>query len=60
MYDVRCVCNKIICQVDKDAVIIKCRHCKRFIIIRTRGKVTVETSIRDKKVNMDHEEICSL
>ncbi|WP_366921845.1 hypothetical protein MFMK1_002262 [Metallumcola ferriviriculae] len=60
MQDIRCVCNKIICQVDEGAIVIKCRHCKRFIIIRTHGDVTVETSVNDKKVNMDYKKISSL
>ncbi len=53
MKDVRCTCNKIICQVDDDTIVIKCRHCKRFIVIRTKGTVKVETSIEDSKVNLE-------
>ncbi|GAW91441.1 hypothetical protein [Calderihabitans maritimus] len=37
MKNLRCLCSKILCQVNEDKVIIKCRHCKRFIIIQTSG-----------------------
>lgn len=33
MEDIRCDCGKLICQVEGDAVVIKCRHCKRLIRI---------------------------
>ncbi|MBO8167602.1 MAG: hypothetical protein H0Z35_00290 [Thermoanaerobacteraceae bacterium] len=52
MKDLRCVCNKIICQVDGNNIVIKCRHCKRYIIIRTKGTVKVESNIKDEKVNI--------
>ncbi len=34
MLDVKCDCGKILCQSDQEFVIIKCRHCKRFIFIK--------------------------
>lgn len=37
MLDFRCGCKKIVFQVDGDAILIKCRHCKRYIQINTKG-----------------------
>ncbi len=34
MQNVNCQCGKIVCQVQENTLIIKCRHCKRFIVIR--------------------------
>lgn len=31
--DIRCQCGKIVAQQEKRKIYIKCRHCKRFIII---------------------------
>lgn len=47
MQDIRCACKKIICQVEGDAVIIKCRHCKRYIYIYTRGLTELEYRLKD-------------
>lgn len=33
MLDIRCDCGKIVCQSDHEFVVIKCRHCKRFMFI---------------------------
>lgn len=33
MEDVRCKCGKIISQLEEEVVLIKCRHCKRFVIL---------------------------
>lgn len=38
----RCRCGKIVCQTTRDSVIIKCRHCKRYIIIKTEGITRIE------------------
>ncbi|MBC7339223.1 MAG: hypothetical protein H5U04_05110 [Firmicutes bacterium] len=35
--NLRCQCKKIVCQIEGDEIWIKCRHCKRMIVIRTRG-----------------------
>lgn len=35
--NVRCQCGKILCQVYENMVIIKCRHCKVFLMIRFNG-----------------------
>lgn len=42
MEDFRCQCKKIICQIDGNIIIIKCRHCKRFIHIQTKGIIDIE------------------
>lgn len=33
MENVRCRCGKIVCQLKGRVVLIKCRHCKRFVIL---------------------------
>lgn len=40
MENLRCECGKIVCQVQGNCIIIKCRHCKRFIVIHTNGIIT--------------------
>ncbi|TDA69806.1 MAG: hypothetical protein D9V47_04270 [Clostridia bacterium] len=48
MEDVRCTCHKIICQVEGNEIIIKCRHCKRYVVIRMGGPpVAMETRLED-------------
>lgn len=42
MENLKCQCGKIICQVEGDTLIIKCRHCKRYIKISTKEIVKVE------------------
>mgnify|MGYP006874555279 CR=1 FL=1 len=42
MENFRCQCKKIVCQIEKDTVIIKCRHCKRFIHIKTKGIIDIQ------------------
>lgn len=42
MDNFRCQCKKIVCQIDKDTIIIKCRHCKRYIHIATKGIINIE------------------
>lgn|GEM_PF-1054894 len=37
MEDLRCQCGKIVCQIEGNDIIIKCRHCKRYIRISTAG-----------------------
>ena len=34
MKDINCQCGKILCQSHGNMLIIKCRHCKRFIILK--------------------------
>lgn len=38
----RCQCHKVVCQIQKDTIIIKCRHCKRYIHIRTKGITNIK------------------
>ncbi|MDT3700197.1 MAG: hypothetical protein RO469_12330 [Thermincola sp.] len=33
MENIRCKCGKIVCQLQGKVVLIKCRHCKRFVIL---------------------------
>ena len=35
----RCRCNRLVCVIEGDDVVIKCGRCKRMIRIRTRGVV---------------------
>lgn len=42
MEDFRCQCKKIICQIEGDTIIIKCRHCKRYIHVNTKGITNIE------------------
>jgi len=34
MSDMRCECGKIVCQSDEEYIVIKCRHCKRYMFIK--------------------------
>jgi len=43
MDNLKCPCGKIVCQIEGDTIIIKCRHCKRYISIKTNGIVKVES-----------------
>ncbi len=43
MNNVRCECGKILCQVYENMVVIKCRHCKRFLIIKFNGLAKTST-----------------
>ncbi|SMB97694.1 hypothetical protein SAMN00808754_1921 [Thermanaeromonas toyohensis ToBE] len=42
MEDFRCQCKKIVCQIEGNTIIIKCRHCKRYIHIHTKGLISIE------------------
>lgn len=42
MQDFRCGCKKIVFQVEGDSILIKCRHCKRYIQINTKGIVNFQ------------------
>ncbi|GAW91445.1 hypothetical protein CHY_0353 [Calderihabitans maritimus] len=44
--NLRCKCGKIVCQFEGNTVVIKCRHCKRFIIISTKGFVSDHKGLR--------------
>ncbi len=40
--NVRCQCGKIVCQIHANKVIIKCRHCKQYLVIETKGIKEIE------------------
>lgn len=40
MENVRCRCGKIVCQLKGKVVLIKCRHCKRFVILEFNDQET--------------------
>jgi len=42
MKDVRCACDKLVSKIEEDKIIIKCRHCKRFVVIQARQITRVE------------------
>ncbi|GAW91443.1 hypothetical protein [Calderihabitans maritimus] len=37
MEDLRCLCGKIVSQFEGNCIVIKCRHCKRYLVIKTKG-----------------------
>ncbi|GAV21678.1 hypothetical protein cpu_01880 [Carboxydothermus pertinax] len=39
---IRCKCKKIVAQKGKDEIIIKCRFCKRKVVISTREIIKIE------------------
>ena len=45
--NVHCQCGKIVAQLKENVIIIKCRHCKRFIVINTKG---LEVGSQGKKI----------
>lgn len=49
-----CDCDKLICQIKNNDIIIKCRHCKRVVLIRTKGIISQtisETALLDLTTN---------
>lgn len=57
---VRCTCNKIVCEIVGDEIIIKCHHCKRYLIIQTRGITSMTTALNelgDKTMQVDLERL---
>lgn len=51
---VRCECGKILCQEENDTIIIKCRHCKRYFLIRTKGIEKMEFKLKSDLVSTEH------
>ena len=39
----RCPCGKIVAEAGRKLVVIKCRRCKRYVVINTLGLVGVNT-----------------
>ncbi|MBS4026397.1 MAG: hypothetical protein KGZ96_12060 [Clostridia bacterium] len=48
MNQFRCQCKKIVCQIEGDVIIIKCRHCKRYLHIVTEGIKEIQFKLSDK------------
>jgi hypothetical protein len=48
MNQFRCQCKKIICQIEGDVIIIKCRHCKRYLHIVTEGIKEIQFKLDDQ------------
>lgn len=40
--DMRCICNKLICQIDNNVIEIKCNKCKRIIRILTKEIIDIK------------------
>lgn len=50
MDDLRCQCSKIICQSDQNTVVIKCRHCKRYMVI----KIGPDDIVKEEHIAIPH------
>lgn len=55
MKDFRCQCKKIVFQIEGDTIIIKCRHCKRYIHIRTKGLIDVQYRVDPEITHFDNK-----
>lgn len=60
MDDFRCQCKKIVFQVDGDNIIIKCRHCKRYIHIYTNGLIGIEYSLGSQRTALQEVSLESI
>lgn len=38
----RCKCGKIVCELKANIIVIKCRHCKRYINIDTKEILQID------------------
>lgn len=46
MDDLRCQCGKIVAQSNEHTVIIKCRHCKRYMLIKVdTGDIEINDNV---------------
>ncbi len=45
MENIRCRCGKIVCQLKGRVVLIKCRHCKRFVILEFSDREEQENAV---------------
>ncbi|HEX3030936.1 MAG TPA: hypothetical protein VHS59_01645 [Bacillota bacterium] len=50
--DLRCTCKKLFCQIEGDTVIIKCRRCKKMLVIETLGFTGMEYRIENPVINL--------
>lgn len=48
MENVRCKCGKIVCQLKGRVVLVKCRHCKRFVILEFSDREGLENGPPDQ------------
>ena len=48
---VRCKCQKIVAQLEGRKVVVKCRHCKRFVIIDLDAIQAGETVLQFREAN---------
>ncbi|MCL5046751.1 MAG: hypothetical protein M1598_08205 [Actinobacteria bacterium] len=48
---VRCKCEKIVAQLEGRKVVVKCRHCKRFVVIDLDTIQAGETVIQFREAN---------
>lgn len=58
MQDIRCECGKIVCQTDQEYVVIKCRHCKRLILIKKENcidKAAITPHLVNREQHNYHE-----
>lgn len=58
--DIRCTCGKLVCRHQEQKIIIKCRHCKRFIVISL--KTTLQPDKKEISVvsMVNTEQLCLL
>lgn len=50
MENVRCKCGKIVCQLKSNVVLIKCRHCKRLVILEFSDQAGQEDAALGKEI----------
>ncbi|MFH2064303.1 MAG: hypothetical protein ABIK15_03760 [Pseudomonadota bacterium] len=48
-YDMRCCCGKLLAKLTKDGVIIKCKRCKREVVINFSSLDKEAVDIWEKK-----------
>ena len=49
MENIRCRCGKIVCQLKGNVVLVKCRHCKRFVILEFADQDSQENEAAGKQ-----------
>lgn len=52
MQDGRCECGKLIFQINGNDIFIKCRHCKRMVVIHTDGLNEIEIQETKKIIHL--------
>ncbi|GEM_PF-2473664 len=46
---VRCTCNKLLMTVFDDKIIVKCSRCKRFMVLETKGIISIQIHDLDEE-----------